>query len=142
MTDFNRNPNGLGGFKPGQPPPPGHGRPRAAVTMTAEARRYAVEAIQALVKTMRNETGAARIAAARELLDRGFGKPAQNIDMTLSKKINELSIDELVALEHQITGVALPPPADGRSDLFAALDDAALGERVTLDDPEPREVGA
>jgi hypothetical protein len=127
-------------FKPGQVGNPG-GRPRAAVTMTAEARRYAIEAIQALVRTMRTETGASRIAAARELLDRGFGKPAQNVDFTLSKKINEMSLEELSALEQQMTGLVIPALSDQREpDMFARFDDEALGARIEID-PEPQEVG-
>src|SRR5262249_11295075 len=127
------NPRGVGGFKPGQSGNP-HGRPRATA-MTTEARLFAIEAIHALVKTMRSETGAARIAAARELLDRGYGKPAQNVDLTLSKKINELSLDELVALEEQIAGATVPAlAAPEQTDLLRELDDQALGPRVELDE--------
>jgi hypothetical protein len=125
-------------FRPGQIANPG-GRPKAATAMTAEARRYAIESIHALVRTMRRAaTDQARIAAANALLDRGFGKPTQAVDFTLMKKIGEMSLDELTALEEQITGsvmaTAIAPPA---GDLFAEIDDAALGERIVLDDPEP-----
>jgi hypothetical protein len=110
--------------------------------MTTEARRYAIEAIHALVKTMRNETGASRIAAARELLDRGFGRPAQNVDLTLSKKISEMTLEELSAVEAQMVGVMAPAALEHwtQPDLLPP-DDSALGERIELDDPEPREIG-
>jgi len=42
---------------------------------------------------------AARVAAANSLLDRGWGKPAQTVDMTVRKQIaKELSDDELAGI--------------------------------------------
>ncbi len=125
-----------GSFKPGQTGNPG-GRPRAATQMTWHARAYAEEAIRALVKTMRTETGAARIAAARELLDRAFGRVAQNVDFTVSKKLNELNLDELAALEAQVVGLAaatasLEPPQQHQLFDDAAVD-PELGAPVTID---------
>jgi hypothetical protein len=117
------------------------GRPRAAREATVEARRFAVEAVHALVRTMRRAgSDAARIGAARELLDRALGKAPQSVDLLLTKQISAMTIDELAALEAQITGVAtmtaIEPPA---GDLFAEVDDVALGEPIMLDDPQPIE---
>jgi hypothetical protein len=126
-------------FKPGTTGNPG-GRPRAAREATVEARRFAIEAVHALVKTMRRAgSDGARIGAARELLDRALGKAPQSVDLLLTKQISAMSIDELATLEQQITGVATmtaiePSPGD----LFAD-DDSVLGKRITLDDLEPIE---
>jgi hypothetical protein len=44
-----------------------------------------------------------RVAAANAILDRGFGRPTQQIDMMmLTKRLNELSLDELVALNSKL----------------------------------------
>jgi hypothetical protein len=136
---FAPNPAGRGGYERGQSGNPG-GRPKAAAVMTAEARRYCIKAIHALVLTMRTETGAPRIAAANALLDRGFGRPAQNVDLTLSKKISEMTLEELSAVEAQMVGVMAPAALEHwtQPDL---VDGSAPGERIELDDPEPRENG-
>jgi hypothetical protein len=41
------------------------------------ARQYTQDALDALVEVVRGESDAARVAAARELLDRGYGKASQ-----------------------------------------------------------------
>jgi hypothetical protein len=135
------NPNGNGGFRPGQTGNPG-GRPRAAREATIEARRFAVEAIHALVRTMRRASNdAVRIAAARELLDRALGKAPQNVDLSVTKQISSMTLDELQQLEAAITGVAaIDGPKD--RDLIASIEDEALGPRVILDDPEPDDCAA
>lgn len=48
------------------------------------AQTYGPEAVDTLADIMRDETKpeAARIAAAKELLDRGFGKSPQSLDIT------------------------------------------------------------
>ena len=44
-----------------------------------------------------------QLAAARELLDRGYGRPLQMIDASvLRKKLNDLSPDEVAALEARL----------------------------------------
>lgn len=66
------------------------GRPKKDLDLAAMAQSHAQEAIQTLVSVMRNEdaTPAARVTAAGEILDRGFGRAPQSIDvnatMTLS----------------------------------------------------------
>jgi hypothetical protein len=54
---------------------------RATADLRAVAGQYTAEAIDTLVAIMRAESAplAARVMAARELLDRGHGKPAQAI---------------------------------------------------------------
>lgn len=61
----------------------GQGRPkgalnRATLEVREAARAYTVEAVETLASIMRHgTTEAAQIMAAKELLDRGYGRPAQ-----------------------------------------------------------------
>jgi hypothetical protein len=49
-----------------------------------------------------------RLVAAREILDRGFGRPLQMIDaFMMTKKLTELSPDELAALEARLLTAGL-----------------------------------
>ncbi len=50
---------------------------RATASIRDIAQQYTAEAIEALVKVLREETGAPRVAAANAILDRGYGKPSQ-----------------------------------------------------------------
>lgn len=62
------------------------------------ARNHTDAAVKVLAGIMNqtNCTPAARVAAATALLDRGWGKPAQTVDMTVRRQIaKELSDDEL-----------------------------------------------
>ena len=71
-------------FKPGQSGNPG-GRPKVVAEVQELARQHAPAAIAELGRLAlkaRNET--TRVAAIRELLDRGFGKPRQGLDITPS----------------------------------------------------------
>ena len=57
----------------------GKGRPKgvpnkATASIRDIARQYTDEAVKALVEALRTETGAARVSAAKEILDRGYGK--------------------------------------------------------------------
>jgi len=69
----------------------GAGRPagatnKATADVRAAARDYGGEALDVLVAIMRSSDSppAARIAAARELLDRAYGKPMQALDLSSS----------------------------------------------------------
>jgi hypothetical protein len=61
----------------------GQGRPKGALNRSTlevreAARAYTAEAIETLANIMRHgTTEAAQIMAAKELLDRGYGRPAQ-----------------------------------------------------------------
>lgn len=52
---------------------------RATAELKDLARQYTQDALDALVSVVRGQDGAAKVAAARELLDRGYGKPSQVI---------------------------------------------------------------
>jgi len=91
--------------------------PRTAREMALEARKYSIEAVDVLVKLMRNgDTAAVKASAANSILDRAYGKPAQNIDMLVSKQISEMTESQLAELEARLVGqvglAALEAPRD------------------------------
>lgn len=51
-------------------------------SIVEQAKSYAPACIRALADEVANNTGASRVAAARELLDRGCGKVGQPIEVT------------------------------------------------------------
>lgn len=80
-------------FKPGQSGNPG-GQLKAKAEVRELARQHGPDAITALAAIM-HDSGAqpsARVAAAIHLLDRGFGKPKQEIDHGSSQD-NPLKIE-------------------------------------------------
>ncbi len=72
----------VAGFKPGKSGNPG-GRPKAVKEVEALAREHTEEAMQALVDICTNERSpaAARVSAAGVILDRGWGKPKQAMEL-------------------------------------------------------------
>lgn len=77
-------PTGLpktGGRKPGS-------LNKATADVKEAAQAYTAEAVQALATIMRDsESDAARVAAIKEILDRGHGKPKQGFEGDLSAKM-------------------------------------------------------
>jgi len=69
------------GFMPGQSGNPG-GRPKVVAEVRALARQHTAEVITTLLAIMRNpeHDPRARVAAAKEILDRGYGRPSQPIE--------------------------------------------------------------
>jgi uncharacterized protein DUF5681 len=69
-------------FQPGQSGNPG-GRPKVIAEVRDLARQHTALAIETLVHTMEHgDKDAARVTAAQALLDRGWGKPVQGLDVT------------------------------------------------------------
>ena len=101
------NPNWLPGVSGN---PGGRSRELAQQQSAArlEAASHSIEGIAYLVKVMRNEGEATpyRLKAATELLNRGLGTPQMqvDIDVIVSRKINEMSLDELRQLEERLAG--------------------------------------
>jgi hypothetical protein len=88
------NKTGKGGFTPGASGNPG-GRPKAASVIAIEARKHGLAMVAVLNSIARKgKSEQARIAAATALLDRGYGKPAQSVELNfhanlLQKKLLE-----------------------------------------------------
>ena len=87
------------------------GRPHRLITnLGAEARKWTDLAISTLVQVcqgaIKGVTPRDRVAAANAILDRGYGKPTQSIDMVLlGKKLSELSTAELIELNSKLVSV-------------------------------------
>lgn len=69
-----------GQWLPGQSPNPG-GRPKVIERMRELARENAQAAIDTLVTCLADKDGRVRVAAAVALLDRGYGRPAQSVQL-------------------------------------------------------------
>jgi hypothetical protein len=108
------NPTGIGGFRPGI-----SGNPAGRSKFSAVIRRFAEnlceEALEVVADIMRKpgKDAAIRLSAAREILDRGVGKAATSasLDVAISvqKKLNEMSADELVQLRNALLSLEEPP---------------------------------
>jgi len=102
-------------FRPGQSGNPG-GRPRVVGELRELARAHAPEAIEELARlAMKARSESARVAAIRELLDRGYGKPTQFLatDNEASWKhmtLDELNAEILSAFKRLFPGYRLVPP--------------------------------
>jgi hypothetical protein len=96
------------------PNPGGRSRELAQLQNAArlEAASHACEVIGYLLKVLRSEEEgtAYRLKAGIELLDRGLGKPQQQVDIEvlIQRKLTELTVDELQLLEERLT--LAPPP--------------------------------
>jgi hypothetical protein len=101
-------------FKKGQSGNPG-GRVGVPAEVRDLARQHSTEAIERLIHWMKSDDGRISVAAANALLDRGFGRPAQLIDLSvevMSRRIRELSDGELMLLEQRLLTMAEPLDAE------------------------------
>jgi hypothetical protein len=138
---------GRGGNPAGRPknPPllPEYAPDRAAAdrriipNVVVEARKYSALAIDTLVElTKNNYPGSTRYNAATALLDRGYGRPAQSLDLHLSadaitKRLSDMTDVELAALEARMIAAA-PIVLEATADVS---DDAADVEDSPPDAP-------
>lgn len=83
----------------------GAGRPKGTVNkatadIRARAQEYTDEALSILLSIARNEAAseAARVAAAKDILDRGHGKPRQTIDANVKRSVTDMSEEDLALL--------------------------------------------
>ncbi len=81
-------------FEKGKSGNPG-GRPRVIGDLRELAREYAPEAFKELARlAVKAKSEAVRVVAIRELLDRGYGKPAQRRDAMVSVGPDPLNPDQ------------------------------------------------
>jgi len=87
-------------FKKGQSGNPG-GRPKVVAEVRELAREHTQDAIKTLVDIMGDDKAhhSARVAAAKELLDRGYGRAPQ--DLTVRGGIERHIIDLIQGLDSQ-----------------------------------------
>ena len=77
-----------------------------------EARKFSGLAVDTLVELTKDDhTDSTRFAAATALLDRGYGRPAQSLDLHLSadaitKRLSDMTDAELAALEQRMIAAA------------------------------------
>jgi len=57
MTNYNRNPNGIGGYRPGQPSANPGGRPKGSSAVQLRCLQYCGEAVDVLRDIMRGNEG-------------------------------------------------------------------------------------
>jgi len=98
-------------FAPNTDDPDGADR-RTVSNLVVEARKYSGLAVDTLVELTKNtHTDSTRYAAATALLDRGYGRPAQSLDLHLSadaitKRLSDMTDAELAALEARMIAAA------------------------------------
>ena len=91
---------------------PGGCRSSVIPNLVIEARKFSALAVDTLVElTKDNYPGSTRFAAATALLDRGYGRPAQSLDLHLSadaitKRLSDMTDAELAALEQRMIAAA------------------------------------
>lgn len=68
------------------------GRPKVIKPLQDLAREHTVDALQTLVSVMKNteQPGAARVAAAQAVLDRGYGKAAQVLQVDATDDFRDM----------------------------------------------------
>lgn len=81
-------------FQKGQSGNPG-GRPKEDAEVKALARDCGPEAVKKLVELMRGDDRRTALAAAQALLDRGFGKPGQSVE--LSGAVGQMTHEQWLA---------------------------------------------
>jgi hypothetical protein len=104
------NRTGRGQFQKGRSGNAG-GRPKAERSLRDAAREHMEFALTTLVKAAKKGS----VTAAIAILDRGYGRPPQAVDMRvlLNKRLAELSPEELRMLEEHLVAMgAEQPPED------------------------------
>jgi hypothetical protein len=119
MPNFNRNPEGRGGFAPGQPTANPGGRPKVNSKLQLWFLVRAREAGEIVVEIANNKSAtksdAIRLQACREILDRGMGNAPQSLSLSLEgaldKSLHGMSLEELEAVREQFRALDTAAPA-------------------------------
>jgi len=97
------NPTGKGGFRKGES---GNrlGRPKAVSSLALEVRQHAQLAIGVLTKACKTSgvPWNVRVTAAGMLLDRGFGRPAQSIELSTNGPMVQMSMFDGLSFKEQV----------------------------------------
>jgi len=78
------------------------------------ARSYSTQAINKLAKLINSKKESIALAACIAILDRGYGKPAQAVNMQVSRDMSKLTDAELETLLALMERTMLPGPAGGQ----------------------------
>ena len=99
-------------WKPGQSGNP-NGRPKPEVDIAALARVHGPKCIDVVARMLSDKDGKLRLAAATALLDRGFGRPNQSVDVNTTSVL-ELHLVAARAISDSIIAAAGdgPPTID------------------------------
>jgi hypothetical protein len=104
-------------FRPGQSGNPG-GRPKDTEfrRILRERSPEAVEELFRIARTGKREAN--KLKAIEIILAYGYGKPAiaVDLDLSLSRRLQDMSIDELVELDSRLDTVALLPAVANGND--------------------------
>ena len=88
-------------WEPGKSGNPGGRSPRVGPngeTVAELARAHTATAIEALVRVVTNDVHPQQVAAANALLDRGWGKPKESVDIDANVKGSGVPIIQIVRL--------------------------------------------
>jgi hypothetical protein len=131
------NPTGIGGFQVGQAANPG-GRLKSQSRVLLWFLGRALEAGEIIVDIARHAQGTKaeqlKLAACREILDRGLGKAPQSVDLavdlSVNKRLDEMSTDELLAFKQKYIAITSAAPAAIEAVL---ADDEVNDEQLAMD---------
>ncbi|MCX8567046.1 MAG: hypothetical protein ON057_001773 [Glomeribacter sp. 1016415] len=102
-------------FKKGKSGNPG-GRPKEITHVRELARQHTTSAVATLVQIMHDpqEKAQARVSAAKELLDRGFGRPPQDIDVKSDGKALQSGVLAIPVLQGEWEQIAPAMQSHGK----------------------------
>jgi hypothetical protein len=97
-----------GSWRPGQSGNP-NGRPKPIVDIAALARKHGPRCIEVAARLLSSKDEKMRLAAAIALLDRGFGRPKQEIETSGNATIELHLVAARVISQELLTQVREPP---------------------------------
>ena len=81
---------------------------RSAIDVRALARSHSIKAIEKLAKLMNSPKESIALAACIAILDRGYGKPMQSVQMQVNRDLSRLTDKELETLIGLVERSMLP----------------------------------